>query len=96
MDNIDAIIGAKGPLRYVLRDEDIVPLERSDPLDLNAYSGASGGLANERVSRLPHIGPIYKNDNATVYQKIKEAARGTSVESTIKPLSRRKYVRCAF
>ena len=70
MDNIDAIIGAKGPLCYVLRDEDIVPLERNDPLDLNAYSGASGGLADELVARLTHIGPIYKNDNAAVYQKI--------------------------
>ena len=26
LDNLDAIIGAKVPLRYVLRDEHIVPL----------------------------------------------------------------------
>ena len=60
------------------------------PLGQNAYYGASGGLADELVARLPHIGPIYKNYNAAVYQKIEEAARGTSVESTIKPFSRRK------
>ena len=45
-DNLDAIIGAKGPLSYVLRYESIVPLEGNDPLYHNAYYGASGGLAN--------------------------------------------------
>ena len=59
LDNLDAIIGAKVPLGYVLRDEPIVPLEGNNPLDQNAYYGASGGLANELVARLPHIGPIY-------------------------------------
>ena len=58
LDNLDAIIGTKGLLRYVLRDEPIVPLEENDPLDKNAYYGASGGLADELVARLPHIGPI--------------------------------------
>ena len=96
MDNINAIIRAKGPLRYVLRDEPIVPLVGNQPLDQNAYYGASGGLYDELVARLPHIGPIYKNDNAEVYQKIEEATRGTSVESTIKPFLRRKDGRGAF
>ena len=44
LDSLDAIIGAKGPLYYVLRGEPIVPLELKDPLDQNAYYGASGGL----------------------------------------------------
>ena len=75
LDNLDAIIGAKGQLHYVLRDEPIVPLKVNDPLDQNVYCGASGGIADELVARLPHIGPIYKNDNASVYQKIEEATR---------------------
>ena len=70
LDNLDAIIGAKEPLRYVLKDEPIVPLEGNDPIDQNAYYGDSGGLANELVARLPHIGPIYKNDNAAFYHKM--------------------------
>ena len=37
LDNLDAIIGAKGPLRYVLRDEPIVPFEGNNPLDHNVY-----------------------------------------------------------
>ena len=96
LDNLYAIIGAKGPLRYVLRDEPIVPFEWNNPLDQNAYYGASGGLADELVARLPHVGPIYKNDNAAVYHKIEKAARGTSVESTIKPFSIRKDSRGVF
>ena len=58
LDNLYAIIGAKGPLHYVLRDEPIVPLEGNNPLDQNSYYGASEGLANELFARLPHIGPI--------------------------------------
>lgn len=56
----------------------------------------SGILIDELESRLSHSGPIFKNDNATVYVKIEEAARGTSVESTIKSFSRRKDGRGAF
>ena len=93
---LEAFIGAKGPLYYVLRDEPIVPLEGNNPLDQNAYYGASGGLADKLVASIPHIGPIYKNDIAAVYHKIEEASRGTSVESTIKPFSRRKDGRGAF
>ena len=36
LDNLDTIIGSKGPIRYVLRDEPIVPIEGNDPLDQNA------------------------------------------------------------
>ena len=70
LDSLDAIIGAKGPIRYFLRDEPIVPIEGNAPLDHNVYYGASGGLADELVARIPHTGPIYKNDNAAVYQNI--------------------------
>ena len=87
LDNLDAIIGAKVPLHYVLRDEPIVPLEGNVPRDQNAYYGASGVLADELVARLPHTGPIYKNDNAAVYQKIEEAARGRQL-SQLSNLSR--------
>ena len=44
LDSLYAIIGAKVPLCYFLREEPIVPLEGNDPLDQNAYYGASGGL----------------------------------------------------
>ena len=108
LDCMDSTFGAKGPLRYVLRDKVVVPPEAADPLEAyvpatgnnlsvpGAYFGTSRSLMEELVARLPHTGPIYRNDNATVYQKIEEAARGTSCESTIKVFSRRKDGRGAF
>lgn len=48
------------------------------------------------MARLPHTGPIYNQDNTNVFLKIEEAARGTSVESTIKPFARKKDGRGAF
>ena len=58
LDSLYSIIGGKGPLRYVIRDEPIVPLEGNDPLDQNAFYVSSGGLADEIVARLPHTGPL--------------------------------------
>ena len=66
--------GAKGPLRYVLRDKVAVIPEIDDPLAPyvaaangnpavpGAYFGTSGSLMEELVARLPHTGPIYHND----------------------------------
>ena len=88
--------GPRGPIAYVLRDDSAVPAEAADPLQVNSYFGASGSLTAELVARLPHTGPIYKQDNTTVFLKIEEAARGTSVESTIKPFARQKDGRGAF
>ena len=108
LDCIEHHYGAKGPLRYVLRENPTVKSEEEDPLTphVNAtqgvqgvqgtYYGESGSLVEELIARLPHDGPIFKNDNATVFQKIEEAARGTSCESTIKAFSRRKDGRGAY
>ena len=81
---------------YVLREDPEVPDEIIHPLLPNCYYGESGSLIAELESRLSHSGPIFKNDNATVYVKIEEAARGTSVESTIKYFSRHKDRSGAF
>ena len=96
MDTMCNTYGIEGPLGYVLRDDAAVPAEADDPLDANAYHGASGSLLQELIARLPHSGPIYKNNNATVYSKIEEAVRGTSVESTIKSFARTKNGRAAY
>ena len=66
------------------------------PLLPSCYYGESVSLIAELESRLSHSGPIFKNYNATVYVNIREAARGTSVESTIKSFSRRKDRRGSF
>lgn len=95
-DYLSRCFGSKGPLRYVVREDEAVPAEVNDPLDANSYFGASGSLIEELISRLPHTGPTFRNDNATVYMKIEEAARGTKVESTIKSFARRKDGRGAY
>ena len=95
-DCLSSSFGSRGPLIYVLREEPEVPDEVIDPLLPNCYYGESGSLIAELESRLSHSGPIFKNDNATVYMKIEEDARRTSVESTIKSFSRRKDGRGAF
>jgi hypothetical protein len=104
LDALENTHGARGPLRYVLREDPIVPPEASDPLPVHdplagiqgAYYGSSGSLIGELLARLPHTGPIYKSDNAAVYMKVEEATRGTSCESTIKAFSRRKDGRGAY
>ena len=88
--------GAAGPLSYVLRDDPAVPPEVDDPLQNDEYYGQSGSLMDELVARLPHAGPIFKNDNASVYMKIKNAACGTNVESTVKTFACWKDSRGAF
>ena len=81
---------SRGPLIYVLREDPAVLDEDIDPLLPICNYGESGSLISELESRLPHTGPTFKNDVATVYMNIEEAARGTSVESTIKSFSFRK------
>ena len=60
-------------MRYVLLDNTKVPSEDKDPLLLNTYYGQSGSLLEEFIERLPHEGPIFKNDNATVYMMIEQS-----------------------
>ena len=66
------------------------------PLLPSCYYGESSSLISELESRLPRGKPIFKNDNDVANVKIKEDARGTSAESTIKSFSRRKDRRSAF
>ena len=96
MDVMPRTFGPKGPLSYVLRENSDVPAEADDPLNEESYFGASGSMMDELIKRLPHTGPVYKNDNKTVYMKIEEAVRGTSVESTVKTFARQKDGRGAY
>ena len=96
LDCLTRSYGISGPLSYILRDEPEVPDEANDPLQAVAYFGVSGSLHDELTARLSHNGPIYKNDNCSVFLKIEKASRGTSVESTVKAFSRRKDGRGAY
>ncbi len=90
LDCMEHHYGAKGHLRYVLRENSAVKTEQENPLVAHVmanpvqniqgvhgtYYGESGSLVGELIARLPHDGPIFKNDNATVFQKVEEATRG--------------------
>ena len=89
-DAFSRTFGSKGPLIYVLRENVTVPDEIDDPLDANSHFGASGSMMEELIARLPHTGPIFRDDNKTVYMMISKAMTGTSVESIIKSFSRQK------
>ena len=67
-----------------------MPDEATDPLAPDSYYDASGSMIEELDLRLPHTGPIYKDDNKTVYMLISKAVAGTSVECTTKSFSRKK------
>ena len=95
--------GSRGPLIYVIRDDEAVPSETDDPLgvddatgNVNSYFGSSGCLHEELVKRLSHAGPLFKHDNATVYMLLEKSARNTSVESTTKAFARKKDGRGAY
>ena len=91
LDCLSRTFGAGGgPLAYVLREDSAVPDETEDPLGQSNYFGASGSLQDELVARIEHSGPIFKSDNKSVYLLIEEAARGTTVESTVKSFASRK------
>lgn len=95
-DTLSSTVGVGGPLSYVLREDSTVPAAATDTLAANAYYGKSGSLRDEIIARAKHEGPLYKADNSSVFLKIEEAVRGTSVESSIKAFSRTKNGRGAF
>ena len=89
--------GHRGPLIYVLREDAAVEPEAEDPLNvdsttgvINSYFWKSGSLQDQLESRLPHTGPIYKHDNASVFLLVEKAARNTSVEFIVKAFARSK------
>ena len=53
-------------------------------------------MLEELINRLPHPGPIFRDDNKTVFMMISKAVAGTSMDSTIKSYLGRKYGRTSF
>ena len=68
-----------------------VPDVGDDLLTANAHYGTSGSMFEELIKHLPHAGPIFHDDNKTVFMMTVKDVAGTSVESTIKSYSSRNY-----
>ena len=86
-DYLSSYYGSRGPLIYVLHEVTTVSDEVIDPLLSSCYCGERSSLIAELKSRLPHSGPIFKNDNATVYVTIEELLVGHpwSLQSNLSP-----------
>ena len=95
-DRLASSRGSLAPLSHSLREDHEVTDASVDLLLANYYCRESGRLIYELESRLPHEGPIFKNDNIAACMKIEEAARGMSVGSTTKHSSLRKNGRGYF
>ena len=83
-------------LSYELREDPDVTDEDIYPLLISCYYDESSSLISELESRLPHVGPMFRNDNEPVSIKIKEFTRGKSVDSKIKSFHRCKDGRGTF
>ena len=81
---------------YIVRENGDVPNVGDDPLTANAHYGVSGSMLEELINRLPHAGPIFRDNNKTVFVMISKAVAGTSVKSTIRSYSIRKDGRATF
>ena len=67
-----------------------------DPLLLNKAYGSSGSILEDLISRSSHSHPLFKTDNATVYNAIEEATRVSIYATTIKSFARKKDGRGAW
>jgi hypothetical protein len=83
------------PLAYVIREVDppaaITPIAAKEQ-----HSLLSGSIEGELILQGSHNYPLYRDDNAAVYYKLKEAIRGMSYAASIKPFQRAKNGRGAF
>ena len=84
------------PISYVICDEANVQNEAVDPLLPGCAYGISGSVTEELISRLNHVGPLYRSDNALVYSLLDQATRNTIYAPTIKPFARTKNGRAAW
>lgn len=97
LDTMSRTFGVRNtPLTYIIRESDGVPAEADDPLTLGCAYGTSGSVTDELISRLSHIHPLFKTDNASVYSKLEQATRGTIFAATIKPYANAKNGRAAW
>ena len=91
------------PLSYIIREKtDVIPETGADaavtydPCLPDQAHGSSGSVLEDLIHRTSHTHPLYKQDNASVFTMIEEAARGTHFSNTIQPFKNRKDGRGAW
>ena len=84
------------PLSYVLRDEAAVPAPAPNLEVRVPYSALHGSIKAEMVARYSHTHALFAVDNASIFDDIEEATRGSKYSATISPFRRPKDGRGAF
>ena len=83
-------------LSYVIRDDAVVPAA-APPLARDApHSTQFGSISGDRVARLRHNDPLFRDDEAVVFGHLEAGVRGTKYANTIEPFKRDKRGREAF
>lgn len=90
-------IGARMcPLAYLLRSDVAVPAAAPALAADQPYSTEHGSVKEEMIARFSHTHPLYAADNATIFNLIEDATRGTRFSASIAPFRRRKDGRGAY
>lgn len=84
------------PLSYVIREDATVPAAAPAIATGQPHSIDHGSVRGEMIARLSHTHALFRDDNASVFDDIEEATRGTKYASSISPFKRTKNGRAAF
>ena len=74
----------------------IVPAAAHAMAPNHPYSIEHGSVSQEMIQRYSHSHTLYATDNATAYDELDIALRGTKYHTTIDPLKRRRDGRGAY
>ena len=91
------IVGQRNtPLSYVLRESDVVPAAAPALAPNQPHSIEHGSMEQEMIERMSHNHALFRDDNASVYEFIEVATRGTKYQASIIPFRRTKNGRGAY
>jgi hypothetical protein len=84
------------PIVYVIREEATVPADVPALMAGRPHSTETGSIEMELTLRASHIHPLFREDNESVYRRLKEATRGTLYAAALEPYQRTNDGRGAF
>jgi len=88
------------PLGYVIRADDTVTKDPTDPEDCitpgKCYSASTGSLAAFLIKRHTHSGPYYDSDNKKVFDILWTLFQDTSHQAILEPFKRIGHGRAAW
>ena len=83
-------------LSYVIRTFAVVPVAAPALATHCPHSTLFGSISGDRVARLSHTDPLFREDDGMVFDHLEVGVRGTKFQNTIEPFKRLKQGRSAF